>query len=477
MRVAILAVPLLFATHLAASAAAQTTFSDGECAAIQPFIEQCVASTNAALVVGLVDESGSQVFAAGTLNNGTNRKVDGDTMFYIGSVSKTFTSLLALEMATRGDVQLDDPVAKYLPASVDVPTYNGKKITLRHLAEQSSGLPMNPSNMSGVDERAEYESYSVEQIYAYLAGFQLRAEPGSKYIYSNVGMALLGHALERRAGASFESLIVERICKPLGMDSTTITVTPELESRVALGHEDSGEKSKSWRFRAYHPAGDIHSSANDLLKYAAAQAGLTKSPLAPVIEESHTFRHVDGDGIAGGGAYSMMGRTAMPWVDRNALQPAGMDLRAHAGGAGSYHVWVGFDKKQRRGVTVLSTVNHVLSVEAIGWTILQRLPLTEQRKLEFSREMIGVGVALSLHEEPRGLRITRVLPGSPAATAGLADGQIIMKIDDVATAGKTVAQCVELLRGPAGTKVRLELADAGQMATRTVDLTRQRFAT
>jgi CubicO group peptidase (beta-lactamase class C family) len=477
MRTASFAVPLLFVTHLAAGAAAQATFSDAERLAIQPFIERCVAGTRAAIVVGLADDSGSQVFAAGALDNGTDRKVDGDTLFYIGSVTKTLTSLLALEMAARGEVKLDDPVAKYLPASVKLPTFDGKEITLRHLAEQTSGLPMNASNMSGIDERDAYESYTVEQMYDFLARYQLPAAPGSRYAYSNVGMALLGNALERRAGATFEQLVAERICQPLGMNGTFITLTPELESRLAMGHEANGARATSWRFRAYHPAGDIHSSANDLLKYAAAQAGLTKSPLTPLMEESHVFRHVDGEGIAGQGAYSSMGRTATPWVDRNALQPAGMELRGHAGGAGSYHAWVGFDKKQRRGVVVLSTVNDVLSVEAIGWTILQRLPLTEQRQLEFAREMIGVGVALALSEEPRGLRITRVLPGSPAATAGLADGQIIMKINDVATAGKTIAQCVELLRGPAGTKVRLVLTDAEQIATRTVELTRQRFAT
>jgi carboxyl-terminal processing protease len=108
---------------------------------------------------------------------------------------------------------------------------------------------------------------------------------------------------------------------------------------------------------------------------------------------------------------------------------------------------------------------------------LQRLSLTEERRLTFAREIIGVGVALELSEQLGGLRITKVLPNSPAAQAGLSDGLVIAKIDDVATAGKTLTQCVDLIRGPAGSKVRLELIDSERMVTRTVEVTRQRFAT
>jgi len=467
-----LLISLLLLAATSAIAAPPDTFTDAEREAIKTFLEKCVAGSKAAIVVGLVDKNGSSVLSAGTLDNGTDRPVDGDTAFFIGSVSKTFTSLLLLEMADRGEVQLDDPVAKYLPADVSMPTYQGKPITLRHLATQTSGLPFDPDNMKGADWREKFESYTVDEMYAFLGTFTLTHEPGTRVGYSNLGMSLLGHALERRAGKSFETLVIERICQPLGMDGTRITLMPEMKSHLAMGREANGDRTAPWQFKAYHPAGDIHSSANDLLKYASAQAGLTRTPLSPLMEESHVFRNADTNA-----SYDSLGRVAMPWFDRNALQPPNMDLRAHAGGAGSYHAWVGFDKRQRRGVVVLSTVNDVLSVEAIGWTILQRLPLKEERKLQFARELIGVGVALSLNEVPRGLRISRVYPGSPAAAAGLADGEIILKIDDVVTAGKTVAQCTDLIRGPAGTQVRLELTDAQQMASRTVEVTRQRFAT
>jgi hypothetical protein len=162
----------------------------------------------------------------------------------------------------------------------------------------------------------------------------------------------------------------------------------------------------------------------------------------------------------------------MTWVDRGAIQPPGMQLLAHAGGAGSYHAWVGFDKKQRRGVIVLSTGNN-FSVEAIGWTILQRLPLSEERKHDFAREIIGIGVALD--NQAGVLRITRVIPNSPAAKAGLRPGLDVIQIDDVPTAGLPLTKCVDLIRGPLGTPIRLQLNDPAQNETKLVVLTRQRI--
>jgi hypothetical protein len=241
-----------------------------------------------------------------------------------------------------------------------------------------------------------------------------------------------------------------------------------------MGHDEKGKSSPPFKLDVYAPAGNIHSTVNDLLKYASAQVGLVPSTLTTAIEKSHVFRIEDTQGIPGLGEDFRMGRTAMGWVDRNAFQPPGMELWGHAGGAGSYHAWVGFDKKQRRGVVVLSTAND-LSVEAVGWTILQRLPLTEERKDLFVREMFGIGVRLDLSEQTGALEITKVLPESPAAKAGLSAGLIIQKIDGVQASGKSLAEYLTLLRGPAGTKVRLELFSPGRKETNTVELTRQKY--
>src|SRR4030095_16905061 len=133
---------LLFAGHC--QAAAQNTFTDGEADAIQTFIHEAFDGKKECMVVGLADEGGTKVFSAGQLDNGTTNAVDGDSVFFIGSVSKTFTALLLQDMADRGEVKLDDPVAKYLPKSVRMPTRGGKEVTLLNLATHTAGFPPNP---------------------------------------------------------------------------------------------------------------------------------------------------------------------------------------------------------------------------------------------------------------------------------------------------------------------------------------------
>src|SRR5258707_4197134 len=103
--------------------------------AIHAFLQQRVEveKRDARMVVGFVDEHGSRIVSGGKLDNGTGRQVNGDALFSIGSVTKPFTAMLLHDMIERGEMNLDDPVAKYLPQSVKMPTRNGKEITLRQL--------------------------------------------------------------------------------------------------------------------------------------------------------------------------------------------------------------------------------------------------------------------------------------------------------------------------------------------------------
>src|SRR6266480_864137 len=98
-------------------AAAHNGFTEAEAEAIQAFLRENFGNTNAGMVIGLVDERGSRVLAAGKLDNGTQQAVDGDTVFEIGSVTKTFTTLLLQDSVERGEVKLEDSISDYLPKS------------------------------------------------------------------------------------------------------------------------------------------------------------------------------------------------------------------------------------------------------------------------------------------------------------------------------------------------------------------------
>src|SRR5688572_1248252 len=86
--------------------AAQNAFTDAEADGVKMFLHDHFRETNACLVVGFVDERGSRIFSAGTLDNGTTQEPNGDTIFFIGSVSKTFTALLLQDMVERGEMKL-----------------------------------------------------------------------------------------------------------------------------------------------------------------------------------------------------------------------------------------------------------------------------------------------------------------------------------------------------------------------------------
>ena len=239
------------------------------------------------IVVGIVDEHGSSIISYGKLDGGTDQEVNGDTVFALHSGTCTFTALLLQDMIARGEMNLDDPVAKYLPKSVKMPSHNGKEITLRHLVTETSSLPNFGDKLHPKRADNPFGDYTVEKMYAFLSDYQLGCDPGVYYGHGGVAMGLLGHVIALKAGTNYESLVVDRICRPLKMDSTRVTLTPGLKSRLMTEYNSIGYPTAwadmDWGVLA--PLGGLHSTANDLLKFVSA-LGRTPSSLTPLMEKS-----------------------------------------------------------------------------------------------------------------------------------------------------------------------------------------------
>ena len=330
--------------------------------AVREIVQNRVATKRAVgIVVAILDHGATKVFTAGSAGS-PGVPLDGNTLFEIGSITKVFTASLLADMVARGELKLDDPVAKYLPASVRVPSRNGRQITLLDLATQTSGLPRMASNMNPKDETNPYADYTVDQLYSFLSGYSLTRDIGSQYEYSNLGVGLLGHALALRAGKSYEDLLIERILKPLGMNDTRITLTPAMKRRLAPGHSVSGGVVPNWDLPTLAGAGALKSTANDLLKFLSANLDSASKPLGPVLATTQFARHdVNGSPM----------RIGLNW---HILTPFGRPLVWHNGGTGGYRTFIGFDDANDRGVVVLSNQN--VSVDDIGFHLLeQRAPL------------------------------------------------------------------------------------------------------
>jgi CubicO group peptidase (beta-lactamase class C family) len=329
--------------------------------AIHAYLQQRVEveKINVGIVVGIVDENGSSIVSYGKLDNGTDQDVNGDTLFEIGSITKTFTGLLLQDMVERGEMKLDDPVAKYLPKSVKMPTRNGKEITLLQLATHTSGLPVMPDNLDPKRADNPFADYTVEKMYAFLSGCKLTRDPGTKWEYSNLGMGLLGHVIALKAGTNYESLVVDRICRPLKMDSTRITLTPELKARFAQGHNYFGYAVSAWDLPTLAGAGALRSTANDMLKYLSANLGLAPSGLTPLMEKTHVVHFVN----------------APPGTDIGLVwwivDLHGTKIVWHGGLTSGYSTFAGLDKTRRRGVVVLSSSYDIFGVMTIGMLLLE----------------------------------------------------------------------------------------------------------
>jgi CubicO group peptidase (beta-lactamase class C family) len=309
------------------------------------------------IVVGLLEPDGrTRIISYGS--PGTGRPaLDGNTVFEIGSITKVFTSTLLADMVLKGEVKLDDPVQKYLPEFVIMPTRNGKQITLAHLAEQNSGLPRMPTNFAPADFANPFADYKLEDLYEFLTSYELPRDPGEQYEYSNVGVGLLGHVLALRAKLSYEELVRTRILEPLGMKNTAITLTPWMQSHMALGHNIAGAVVPNWDIPTLAGAGALRSNANDMLKFLAANLQPTRKPLGPAMALAQKPR-----------AFTTMPNLAMGlnWISRN----AGADTIVwHNGGTGGFRTFVGIIPSKRTGVVVL-TNNGGEGADDVGFHLL-----------------------------------------------------------------------------------------------------------
>jgi D-alanyl-D-alanine-carboxypeptidase/D-alanyl-D-alanine-endopeptidase len=325
------------------------------------------------IVVGIIVPGGESYFSYGALAAGKPGDVDADTIFEIGSMTKAFTGTLLADMVRRGEVKLDDPVTKYLPDTVKVPHEGPREITLLDLATHRSGLARMPENFRPADTHDPYVDYTADLLYAYLAEATLDHPIGTAYEYSNLGMGLLGHALARAAKTDYETLVRQRIAKPLKM---TVTSTQDDEAnakRRAQGHTVEGVApvpAKAWTWRPSSVlvgCGGLRSTAREMLRFVAANAGLVDSPLSAAMKDAQQERFDAGSPKMGIG---------LAWHLRKSGDRV---LVWHNGATAGFHSFVGFDPKTKTGVVVLC--NSTENIDDIGIHVLDpESPLKEGSK-------------------------------------------------------------------------------------------------
>lgn len=308
------------------------------------------------VAIGVVDAQGSTFHFVGTYSTDDSRPITADTIFEIGSITKAFTSLLLADMVERQKVALNDPVQKFIPADVQVPKSSDRSITLGDLASHQSGLPRMPDNFEPKDPDNPYADYSADRLYSFLSGCKLEREVGAEYEYSNLGAGLLGLALARQAGTTYEQLVVDRICRPLGMNDTRITLTAEQMKRLAPGHANR-KRAKNWDLDALAGAGALRSTTKDMVQFLGANLGLVEGPWSAAMRAARQPRFETGQAGV---------QVALGW-HVNTLH--GATIIWHNGGTGGYRSFCGFREDQRRGVVILT--NATDEFDDIGMHLLE----------------------------------------------------------------------------------------------------------
>ena len=315
------------------------------------------------IVVGMLDAGGRRIVSRGSLAKGSERALDGDTLFELGSISKVFTALLLAISVERGEVGLDDPLAKHLRPGSTVPSFEGQAITLRQLATHTSGLPRVPTNLKARDPLDPYAEYSVDDLYEFLATYALTRAPGSRYEYSNLGAALLARALMVRTGKTYAELVRERITEPLGLHHTWVDVPESEKASLATGHTQALYAAPLRTRLAMIGNGGVFSSANDLLTFLSASMGSIQTPLGSAFALIATAQRPLDEGS---------GSVGLGW---HIAKAGGADVIWHNGGTAGFRTFVAYLPDAKLGVVALTNVSTEDGVDDIGMHLIAETPL------------------------------------------------------------------------------------------------------
>lgn len=311
---------------------------------IAPLLEKKALS---AVIVGVIDRQGKKQYVTYGDKPGTLAVLDEHTIFEIGSITKTMTSMLLADGIQKMELKLDDPIKKYLPEGMTVPQRGSKDITLEDLATHTSGFPRLPPNMmTGLitDAKARdnpYSQFDAAQLKKSLESTKPKVSDKPKVEYSNYGAGLLGYTLTQKYGKSYETLLQERLFGPLAMKSSSTIVSDANKVRFIDGFKGDGKPASHWDFQdTLGPAGSVRSTAHDMLLYLEAAMGRSKT-LRPAFD------------LALAPQFEMNPRSqiGLAWI---IMERSKKRLWWHNGGTGGFSSFAGFAREPGVGVIVLS---------------------------------------------------------------------------------------------------------------------------
>ncbi|MFJ6699358.1 serine hydrolase domain-containing protein [Streptomyces sp. NPDC091272] len=295
------------------------------------------------VTLAVLRDGHSQVFCHGHQSR-TGPPTTADTVYEMGSITKTFTALLLAELTARGDIDPRAPLNSYLPRELRLHGPGADRVAPLHLATHTSGLPALPP---GLLRKAlphlltnPYLPYTDEDLARSVHHTRLTHPPGTHFGYSNYGAALLGRAMAHTTATPYPRLLDERVCQPLGLPATHC----RSDSPQAVGY-NTGRPMPPWQCPALPAAGALRSTANDLLRYLHAHIEPDNSPLPAAlctVQEAQLRLP------------RSSGQICLIWY-RN--QVKNQPVITHAGATRGFTTFIGFAPHTKTAIAALANTN------------------------------------------------------------------------------------------------------------------------
>jgi CubicO group peptidase (beta-lactamase class C family) len=314
-------------------------------------------SNTVGLSIGILKGGVTHIYNYGETAAGNGIMPDANSIFEIGSITKTFTSTLLAYYVNEGKIKLTDPITKYLPDSVAA-NKELQNVTLLSLSNHTSGLPRLPDNFEyhSSDPLDPYKDYTKQYLFSYLKSCKLITKPGETYAYSNLAVGLLGTILEEVSGKSFAEMVQEIICDPSNMQSTRQHLNPVQKQRFVKVYNEEGKETSPWNFSALAPCGALRSTVNDLLIYVKANMTKDNTKLSKAFDLTHQITFDKGV------------KLGLAW---HIIVVNGVEYYFHNGGTYGCNSFLAFNTEKNMAIVVLS--NAGISTDELGADILKKL--------------------------------------------------------------------------------------------------------
>jgi len=297
---------------------------------------------NSQMAVAFINDQNVSYYGA-IKENGQIRQIDNyKSVFEIGSITKVMTSAILANLVLEGKVALDDPLQEHVPFKLKRADKNGKTVTIKMLSNHMSGLTRMPNNMWFdllFNSKNPYKKYDLNRMEKYYKKrMKMNRSPGESALYSNIGVAFLGHTLGYIENTPYEELLDKYVISMYEMTSTSLDKN-KLKDSLVPGINNNGEVATNWDLKAFNPAGGILSSVEDLSRFA--QANFTEDPVLQ-FQRGKTAKYNENIDIALGWLIFHEGNEIIYW---------------HNGGTGGYSSDMSININTKKSIIILTNVS------------------------------------------------------------------------------------------------------------------------